>query len=67
LISGELRGEGPWKIGGCVLRVLGCHNTDPHLAEPYARWREYLQNAGPDDYPPPEQIRSIARRLGATV
>lgn len=67
LIVGELSGEGPWTIGGCVITVLGCHNTDPDLALPYARWRDYLQQAGPEDYPPPEQIRAIARRLGASV
>ncbi|MCU0833548.1 MAG: hypothetical protein MUC77_03795 [Chromatiaceae bacterium] len=66
LIRGEPSGEGPWKIGGCVLTVLGCHHTDPELAEPFARWREYLETQGAD-YPPPEQIRAIARRLGAAV
>lgn len=67
LIRGELTGDGPWKIGACVITVLGCHNTDPDLAEPFARWREYLEQAGPQEYPPPEQIRDIARRLGARV
>ena len=67
LIRGTLSGEGPWRIGDHVLRVLGCHHTDPHLAEPYARWREYLEVHGETDYPPPEQIRAIARRLGAEL
>lgn len=66
LIRGALTGEGPWKIGGAVLTVLGCHNTDPDLAEPFARWQQYLETHG-DEYPPPEQIRGIARRLGASV
>ncbi|MGE5154440.1 MAG: hypothetical protein ACM3ST_10515 [Bdellovibrio bacteriovorus] len=67
LIRGELRGEGPWRIGDAVIRVIGCHNTDPQLAGPYAQWREYLETRGAAEYPPPEQIREIARRLGATV
>lgn len=69
LIVGEVRGDGPWKVGGCVITVLGCHGTGPDLALPlpYARWRDYLEQAGHDDYPPPAQIRDIARRLGATV
>lgn len=67
LIRGELVGDGPWKIGGCVITVLGCHNTDPDLAEPFARWRDYLQGPGGVDYPPRAQIRDIARRLGAKV
>jgi len=67
LIHGEITGEGPWKIGGCVITVLGCQGTDPDLVEPFTRWRDYLQGAGPDDYPSDEQIRTIARRLGAAV
>ena len=32
------------------------------------RWREYLESAAAaGEYPPPEQIRDIARRLGASV
>ena len=65
LIEGELRGEGPWRIGDFRLRVLGCHNTDPHLAAPFAAWQQYLQQ-NPQDYPPRRQILELARRLGAT-
>jgi hypothetical protein len=67
LIDGELQGEGPWKIGGCVITVLGCHHTDPELAAPYAEWRAYLESDEGVDYPGTEQIRAIARRLGAAV
>lgn len=67
LIVGELTGEGPWKIGGCVITVLGCQGTDPELVLPYARWRDYLEQAGQEDYPPPAQVRDIVRRLGAAV
>jgi hypothetical protein len=67
LIRGELAGEGPWKIGGCVITVLGCHNTDPDLAAPFAHWRDYLAGSGEREYPPREQIRDIARKLGASV
>lgn len=64
LLRGELRGEGPWRVGEAVIRVLGCANTDPHLQAPYLRWQEYLANCG-DAYPPPAQIREVAQRLGA--
>jgi hypothetical protein len=67
LIDGELQGEGPWKIGGCVISVLGCHHTDPDLAAPYAEWRAYLESDDGAGYPGTEQIRAIARRLGAAV
>ncbi len=66
LLQGELQGEGPWKIGGNVLRVLGCHGTDPELQPDYTAWRDYLAQ-NPTRYPPPEQIRDIVRKLGALV
>ncbi len=64
LISGTLRGDGPWKIGNCVVRLLGCHNTDPGLQDEFASWQTYLQNQA-DQYPPPAQIIEIAKNLGA--
>ena len=64
LLEGELRGEGPWRIAEYRLRVLGCHNTDPHLADDFAAWKEYLARHG-DAYPPRAQILEIAARLGA--
>ena len=64
LIRGEVRGEGPWRIGDARLRVLGCQNTDPHLQNEFAAWEEHLQ--APDaGYPPRQQIVDVARRLGA--
>ena len=64
LIDGELRGNGPWRVGDHRLRVLGCHNTDPHLQDAFTAWQQYLQ-ANPDRYPPRAQLLEIARRLGA--
>lgn len=65
LLRGELQGEGPWRIGDYRLRVLGCHNTDPHLADQFAAWNQYLQKHA-DEYPPRAQMMEIAARLGAT-
>lgn len=67
LVRGTLTGEGPWRIGDSILRVLGCQHTDPGLAHSSAQWQEYLQVEGIHAYPPPEQIKDIVRRLGATV
>ena len=66
LVRGELRGEGPWKIAGAVIRVLGCHNTDPQLQDQYLPWRDYLEQHG-ELYPARAQVREIARRLGARL
>jgi len=65
LIHGELRGDGPWRVGEHRIRVLGCQHTDPHLQDDFAAWQQYLQ-ANAAAYPPRAQIIDIARRLGAT-
>lgn len=64
LIEGQLAGDGPWKIGGCVVHVLACHGTDFCLASEFDAWRQYLLEHG-DAYPAPALIASIARRHGA--
>lgn len=64
LIEGELRGEGPWRIGDHRLRVLGCAHTDPHLADSFSDWQNHLQQH-PERYPPRAQIQELAVRLGA--
>jgi len=64
LVKGTISGEGPWRVGEHRLRVLGCHNTDPHLADQFSTWNDYLANHG-DEYPPRAQIIEIAMKLGA--
>jgi len=66
LLRGELSGDGPWRVGEARIRLLGCHNTDPHLMDQFGPWRAYLEANG-DHYPPPAQVLEIARRLGASV
>jgi len=66
LVRGTLRGEGPWRIGDVTIRVLGCHNTDPHLQDQYLPWKEYLEHHA-SEYPPPNQVFEVARRLGALM
>jgi hypothetical protein len=63
-LAGEIRGDGPWKIGGAVISVLGCHGTDPDLAEAHAEWQDYLRQGAPG-YPAPAAIRALAQAHGA--
>lgn len=65
-IDGDISGEGPWKIAGNVISVLGCHGTDPELAASFADWQFYLQQGAPD-YPEREAILVLAREQGARV
>jgi hypothetical protein len=64
LLRGEIRGEGPWRIGEAVIRVLGCQGAEPGCALEYETWQAYLATE-PEDYPPRPLIEAIARRLGA--
>lgn len=66
LLQGRVRGEGPWKVGDCAIRVLGCQATDGELAQRFSRWQSYLQEAG-DAYPPRPLIEAIARKRGALI
>lgn len=66
VVEGILKGEGPWKIGDAVVRVLGCHGTDGALARRFDEWRAYLgENA--DVYPSRIEITAIARQHGAML
>lgn len=66
LVEGPWKGDGPWKVGNVVIRVLGCHGTDGELARQFDQWRMYLAEHA-DTYPKRPFIEAIARRLGARV
>lgn len=66
LIRGELSGDGPWKIDGHVIRVLGCHGTDPELQDSWQTFQDNLRHTE-TTYPPRQQIAQIARRLGGIM
>ena len=64
IVEGEVKGDGPWKIGEYVINVLGCHGTNSELATRYEQWQTFLQQAEAD-YPAEGLIHAIARKLGA--
>jgi hypothetical protein len=64
VVEGPFKGDGPWKVGAAVIRVLGCHGTDGVLARQFDEWRQYLADHA-DAYPPRPLIEAIARRHGA--
>ena len=66
LIEGRLHGDGPWRVGDTVIRVLGCNHTDPEVAADYAAWQDYLSSAMAE-YPEARMRNAIARRFGALV
>lgn len=66
LVEGEIRGEGPWKAGDCVISVLGCRGSHPELAAEYAGWCAYLAERG-DEFPSRREIERLARERGAVI
>lgn len=66
VVEGIVKGDGPWKIGDAVVRVLGCHGTDGALARRFDEWRTYITEHA-DAYPARAEIEAIARRHGAYV
>jgi len=61
-IPGDIKGEGPWKVGDYILNVLGCHASNAELAEDYAQWQMYLQ-APLNDYPDMAGIEAILHKF----
>jgi hypothetical protein len=63
--EGELKGEGPWKVGDAVLTVLGCHGTDAELASHFADWK--MQREMGREYPSEDEVFALARSHGASI
>ncbi len=66
LVKGEYKGEGPWKVGDCVINVLGCRGSDPEFAGLFAEWQAYRQMVA-DIYPTEQAIKELAVSRGAIV
>lgn len=64
LVTGEVIGEGPWKVGDSIVTVLGCQGTDPDMANLFAYW-QMETGQGLADYPEHDDIVELARRHGA--
>ena len=66
IIAGELKGDGPWKVGEHVITLLGCQGSEPMLAQVFAQWVTHVEQQGfPDSSR--ELLKETARKLGATI
>jgi hypothetical protein len=63
LAEGEVRGEGPWKVGAAVVTVPGCRGSSPVEAAEFADWQIHREQSGADS-PDREQIVALARKAG---
>lgn len=46
IIEGDIKGEGPWKVGQHIVNVLACHGGDPHLATQFSQWQMHYEQQG---------------------
>jgi hypothetical protein len=63
LAEGEIKGDGPWKIGDAVITVLSC--GDAELNMEWNNWQQFVLGGG--IYADPEATREVARANGANV
>ena len=63
LATGEVRGEGPWKVGDAVVTVLGCQGTHPQQAAEFAEWQMYREQQFAH-YPDADALRRLAVEAG---
>ena len=64
LVAGEVHGDGPWKVGDCVITLLGCHGSHPEQAAEYAAWQSAIEQQG-SAFPSRAAIEALAREHGA--
>ena len=62
-VIGDIRGEGPWKVGDAVVTVLGCQGTNPEQEAELADWRFHLEQRG-EQYPTRDELQRIAVEKG---
>lgn len=66
-IAGVLEGEGPWKIGEVIIRLLSC--GDNELSIQWNEWQQSLSapQSETTPYHDDEAKKVFARKLGASV
>lgn len=67
IIPGILHGDGPWKLGDVVIRLLSCGDNELSLS--WNEWQQYLAvtKSETTPYHDGEAIKRFARRAGASV
>ena len=62
-VPGEVRGDGPWKVGDAVVTVLGCRGSHPEQASEFAAWQTHRDQLAAD-YPDREGLQRLAIEAG---
>lgn len=67
IIAGPLQGEGPWKVGEVIIRLLSCGDND--LSMQWNEWQQFLSGSQSKmtPYHDDEARKVFARKVGASV
>jgi len=64
LLTGDVKGEGPWKIGDVIVRLLSCGDTEQSMQ--WAQWQQFLSSCPEHhDYFNAELKESIIRDMSS--
>ena len=64
VIKGDIKGEGPWKVGDAIVRVLSCGDTE--LSMQWNHWQQEVL-AFPGKYHDEDARVDLARQYGASI
>jgi len=64
-LTGEIKGDGPWKVGDVIVRLLSCGDIEQKMQ--WAEWEQYLSSCGSDSpYHNDALKRSIINEMSFT-
>jgi len=46
-VDGDIQGEGPWKIGNVVIRLMSCGDAEESMY--WNQWQQYLAGSGDEE------------------
>ena len=64
IVKGKIKGEGPWKVGDAIVRVLSC--GDVELSMQWNNWQQHVLSV-PGKYHDENAKLQLARQYGANV
>ena len=64
VVKGDIKGEGPWKVGDAIVRVLSCGDTE--LSMQWNNWQQEVLSL-PGKYHDDDAKLQLARQHGAIV
>ena len=66
LVEGDITGEGPWKVGDVIVRLMSCGDTEDSMY--WTQWQQYLTGCPAESPYHDEELKlSLTRQGGRRV